>query len=88
MPTPKKRPLVIVTRKLPDPIETRMMRSLEEGFAPGAASRARENIADRVPLKRYGSPQEVARVMMFLAGDDSRYCTGGVYMVDGGMSAL
>lgn len=72
----------------PAPIETRMMRSLEEGFAPGAASHAKQNIADRVPLKRYGSPQEVAQVMMFLASDDSRYCTGGVYMVDGGMSAL
>ena len=72
----------------PAPIETRMMRSLEEGFAPGAASHAKQNIADRVPLKRYGSPQEVAQVMMFLVSDDSRYCTGGVYMVDGGMSAL
>jgi NAD(P)-dependent dehydrogenase (short-subunit alcohol dehydrogenase family) len=72
----------------PAPIETRMMRSLEEGFAPGAAPHAKQAIADRVPLKRYGSPQEVAQIMMFLVSDDSRYCTGGVYMVDGGMSAL
>src|SRR5262249_19614793 len=72
----------------PAPIETRMMRSLEEGFAPGAATHAKESITERVPLKRYGSPQEVAQVMLFLASDDRRYCTGGVYMVDGGMSAL
>ena len=70
----------------PGPIETRMMRSLEENFAPGAATHAKENITDQVPLKRYGSPQEVAQVMLFLASDESRYCTGGVYMVDGGMS--
>ena len=72
----------------PGPIETRMMQSLEEGFAPGAATHAKESITERVPLKRYGSPQEVAQIMLFLASDDSRYCTGGVYMMDGGMSVL
>lgn len=71
----------------PAPIETRMMRSLEEGFAPGAAMHAKERIAATVPLRRYGSPEEVADVMLFLASDESRYCTGGVYMVDGGISA-
>jgi NAD(P)-dependent dehydrogenase (short-subunit alcohol dehydrogenase family) len=72
----------------PAPIETRMMRSLEEGFAPGSAAQAKTDIATRVPLHRYGSPREVAQIMLFLASDESRYCTGGVYMVDGGMSAL
>jgi NAD(P)-dependent dehydrogenase (short-subunit alcohol dehydrogenase family) len=71
----------------PSPIETRMMRSLEEGFAPGAAMHAKERIAATVPLQRYGSPEEVANLMLFLASDESRYCTGGVYMVDGGISA-
>lgn len=71
----------------PAPIETRMMRSLEEGFAPGSAMHAKERIAATVPLRRYGSPEEVADVMLFLASDESRYCTGGVYMVDGGISA-
>src|SRR5262245_10175559 len=71
----------------PAPIETRMMRSLEEGFAPGSAGQAKQRIAATVPLQRYGTPEEVAQVMLFLAGDESRYCTGGVYMVDGGTSA-
>lgn len=71
----------------PAPIETRMMRSLEEGFAPGSAEQAKQRIVATVPLQRYGSPQEVAQVMLFLASDESRYCTGGVYMVDGGISA-
>lgn len=71
----------------PSPIETRMMRSLEEGFAPGAAMHAKERIAATVPLQRYGTPEEVANLMLFLASDESRYCTGGVYMVDGGISA-
>jgi 3alpha(or 20beta)-hydroxysteroid dehydrogenase len=34
-----------------------------------------------------GTPEEVATLMLFLAGDESRYCTGGVYMVDGGLTA-
>jgi NAD(P)-dependent dehydrogenase (short-subunit alcohol dehydrogenase family) len=43
--------------------------------------------ASRIPLKRYGNPEEVARLMLFLASDESSFCTGGVYMVDGGSSA-
>ena len=71
----------------PAPLETRMMRALEEGLTPGKATRAREAITAGIPLRRYGTPEEVARMMLFLATDDSRYCTGGVYMVDGGISA-
>ena len=40
-----------------------------------------------IPFKRYGAAAEVARLMLFLASDEGRYCTGGVYPVDGGMSA-
>jgi NAD(P)-dependent dehydrogenase (short-subunit alcohol dehydrogenase family) len=76
----------------PAPIETRMMRSLEEmrTTAAGAAvtvAQTKEAIAARIPLRRYGTPEEVARLMLFLASDESSFCTGGVYMVDGGSSA-
>lgn len=70
----------------PAPIETRMMRSLETGLAPADPDAARAAIAQRIPMQRYGAPQEVADLMLFLASDDSRYCTGGTYTVDGGMS--
>jgi NAD(P)-dependent dehydrogenase (short-subunit alcohol dehydrogenase family) len=72
----------------PAPIETRMMRSLEDGFAPGQAAQAKQQILAGIPMARYGTAEEVADVMLFLASDDSRYCTGGVYMVDGGISAV
>ena len=77
----------------PSPIQTRMMRSIEEqrvykgteGFA--TVVEAQKAIAEGNPLRRYGEPEEVGRLMMFLASDESSYCNGGVYMVDGGNTA-
>jgi len=71
----------------PAPIETRMMRSIEEQVSPRHAGQAKEQFQSALPLGRYGHPEEVADVMLFLASDQSSYCTGGVYMVDGGTSA-
>ena len=36
------------------------------------------------PLKRIGVPEDVAGLALFLASDAAAYCTGGIYMVDGG----
>ena len=72
----------------PAPIETRMMRALEEGLAPGQAEQAKQQLLTTIPMGRYGTAEEVADLMLFLASDESRYCTGGVYMVDGGISAV
>jgi NAD(P)-dependent dehydrogenase (short-subunit alcohol dehydrogenase family) len=71
----------------PAPIETRMMRSIEEGFAPGAGEKVHEQMAAREPLGRYGEPEEVARLMAFLASDEASYVTGASYLVDGGLMA-
>jgi NAD(P)-dependent dehydrogenase (short-subunit alcohol dehydrogenase family) len=68
----------------PSPVETRMMRSLEEGMLPGSAAAAKEAITTSIPMNRYGSPEEIAQVMLFLASDDSSWVTGSVYMADGG----
>jgi NAD(P)-dependent dehydrogenase (short-subunit alcohol dehydrogenase family) len=79
----------------PSPTETRMMRSLEQQRAEQAERSGdvtmtpelvKQAGAARVPLRRYGEPEEVARMMLFLASDESSFCTGGVYMVDGGVS--
>jgi len=72
----------------PAPIETRMMRSLETGFAPGQEAAAKKQLNKMMPMGRYGEPEEVASLMAFLCSDEASYCTGGVYSVDGGASAL
>lgn len=71
----------------PGPIETRMMTAIEDGFVPGQGDVFKNAVNAATPMARYGTPDEVANLMLFLASDESSYCTGGVYMVDGGNSA-
>lgn len=49
---------------------------------------ARADFTNRSPIKRFGTPDEVARVALFLASDDSSYCVGTEMVVDGGLSLL
>jgi 3-oxoacyl-[acyl-carrier protein] reductase len=45
----------------------------------------KETVRSFIPLKRFGTPQEIAGVVSFLAGPDGSYITGQVLCVDGGM---
>jgi len=73
---------------LPGPTDTRMMRNIEEGRSPGAPDKARDIILAGLPLRRYGTADEIAKLMLFLISDESSICTGGVYAADGGLSAI
>ena len=72
----------------PGPIETDMMRRLEREVMPSDVEQAKEKFMQGLPLQRYGTPAEVAQIMLFLVSDDSTYCTGADYPVDGGISAV
>lgn len=45
-----------------------------------------EAIQNRIPLKRFGQPEEVAKLVTFLASDDAAFITGGEYNIDGGIN--
>ena len=71
----------------PSPVDNRMMRSLEAGFAPGDAENAKKSFEAGIPLGRYANNEDVAKLALFLASDDSSFITGTVNPVDGGMTA-
>ena len=50
--------------------------------------KTREEYREAVPLGRLGTPEDMAGVAVFLASDESSYCTGGTYMCDGGLTNI
>ncbi|MCY0148556.1 SDR family oxidoreductase [Hoeflea sp. G2-23] len=71
----------------PSPVNTRMMRSLEDGFNPGHGDDVKQALQASIPLGRYGEASDIAKLVLFLASDDSAFITGAQYPVDGGMAA-
>jgi len=47
----------------------------------------RQRLAAAIPMGRVGRPEDVVGLAIFLASDESNFCTGGMYMADGGMTA-
>jgi len=66
---------------MPGLVDTEMMRGTA---APDGLARQLGSI---VPLGRVGTPDEIAQLVLFLASPASGYCTGGEFVVDGGVSA-
>jgi NAD(P)-dependent dehydrogenase (short-subunit alcohol dehydrogenase family) len=71
----------------PGPIDNRMMQSLGDQLGGGDAGAFRTFINGRVPMGRYGTNEEIAQVIAFLAGDAAIYCNGAIYVADGGYVA-
>ncbi len=68
---------ILVNAIAPGFIETKMTDKLGENV--------KQSILEQIPLGRMGEPKEVAKVVKFLASDDSSYITGQVIHIDGGM---
>ena len=69
---------ITVNAVAPGPIDTRML-----GVGDDEDRRAR--LADRVPLRRLGRPEDIAGAVLFFATPDSAFVTGHVMPVDGGL---
>lgn len=75
----------------PGVIETAMGQQVFDDFvAIGFANsneEARERVLQLIPMASFGQPQDVANMVRFLASDESAYCTGAEFVVDGGAAA-
>jgi 3-oxoacyl-[acyl-carrier protein] reductase len=68
---------ITVNAVAPGFIETDMTSALGEDL--------RKELLERIPLNSFGQPEDIANAVLFLAGPGSRYITGQVLTVDGGM---
>jgi 3-oxoacyl-[acyl-carrier protein] reductase len=58
---------------------------IETAFGQDANPRFREEVVEQTPLKRWGTPADVAAAALFLASDDAQFMTGQMIMVNGGV---
>ena len=59
---------------------------IETDMSAAVRNKAGDLIKKIIPMKRIGTPEDIAKVALFLAGPDSGYITGQVLTVDGGLS--
>lgn len=70
----------------PGPIDTDMLGNVEAFIDQRHSDKARKQIANSIPLGRYGRPDEIAGAAAFLLSSDAGFMTGAAVPVDGGQS--
>ncbi len=66
----------------PGVIETPMVKQVMD-----AAPAMMDTMKEQTPLGRFGAPKDIAKLALYLASDDSAFCTGAHFMIDGGWVA-
>lgn len=72
----------------PSPVNTRMMRSLEDSLSGGDPETMKSAFESSIPMGRYAEASEIADLIIFLASDKSKFINGTTYRIDGGMAAM
>jgi NAD(P)-dependent dehydrogenase (short-subunit alcohol dehydrogenase family) len=70
----------------PGPIETPLYGKL--GMSPEVVQGFAKGLVEKIPLRRFGTSEEVAKAALFLASDDSSFMTGEEIVLDGGMTRV
>lgn len=75
----------------PGYIDTPMLQSFFSGAGSGGMGRTIDAIKEAVrnvhPIRNYGTPDDVANLVKWLASDEARYASGALWVLDGGLSA-
>lgn len=75
----------------PGYIDTPMLQSFFSGAGSGGDGKSigelQKAVRDVHPVRRYGTPEDVANLVTWLAGDEARYASGQLWVLDGGLSA-
>jgi NAD(P)-dependent dehydrogenase (short-subunit alcohol dehydrogenase family) len=73
-----------VNTVLPGPVNTPLWGKV--GMGEQELTTVATLIQGKVPLKKFGTPEEIAKAVVFLASDDSSFTTGAEFVVDGGFN--
>jgi NAD(P)-dependent dehydrogenase (short-subunit alcohol dehydrogenase family) len=76
-------PNILVNAIAPGIIHTRLTDSYLKEDTPD--SKAMKAYVESLPIPRMGEPEEIANMAVFLASNESDFCTGGLFLVDGGI---
>ena len=69
----------------PGLVKTPMGETVTSQFSSGAGDSGSNRILEANLIKRHCTPEEVAELMLYLASDAGSFCTGAMYLIDGGM---
>jgi NAD(P)-dependent dehydrogenase (short-subunit alcohol dehydrogenase family) len=75
----------------PGYVDTPMLQSFFNGAGSGGGGRSVQELQEAVravhPMRRYGTPEDVANLVTWLASDEARYASGQLWVLDGGLTA-
>lgn len=79
---------VRVNAVAPGQIATRMIDSLEAQWSgSGDTAAIHSHLLSRIPLGRFGTPEEIANLVAWLLSDEASFVNGAIYSIDGGTSS-